>query len=183
MNDRHIYNPCEDREFDIADLVDGTLASERIAAVQRHLLVCPRCSAWHAALQAMDAGLAAAVGRPGLSPEFGTKLQARIEGLTTARRLAADAARTEAESEYERMLATLQGWRWRAVLNGVATAAVVGGALLGLQALLPPLSGTLDLQGVPDLRALAVGAGVAFGAVMTLRARRFGFGGVPTLWG
>ena len=93
-----------------------------------------------------------------------------------ARRLAADAARTDAESEYEKMLATLQGWRWRAVLNGVATAAVVGGALLGLQALLPPLSGTLDLRGVPGLQALAVGAGVAFGAVMTLRAQALWLG-------
>ena len=83
------------------------------------------------------------------------------------------------------MLRAPQGWRWRAVLNGVATAAVVGGALLGgCRHSSRPLSAHCSTcEPMPRSAGFGGGRGVAVAAAHALRARRFGFGGVPTLWG
>lgn len=177
MNDRNAYGACETYEVDIAELVDGTLAPSHATVVRQHLLDCRLCSAWHDELVAMNASLEAVLPRPALSAGFAADLQAHIDELTTARRRAYETARSAAQSEYERMCVTLRGWGWRAVLNGVAAASVMGGTLLSVRSLSPALAQALEVRDpVLLLQMFSVTVGVTLGVFVSAWARGYAAG-------
>jgi|RhiMethySRZTD1v2_1073278.scaffolds.fasta_scaffold395514_2 predicted anti-sigma-YlaC factor YlaD len=181
MSNRNPFGPCTEFEFEIADLADGALPPERAAQVQHHLAGCAPCRRWHTELAGLDEALAQALPRAQLSADFVGNLQARIRELDAAKRLAAAAARTAAESEYERMLATLRSWRWGAVLNGAAAASVVASALFALKSLAPALASSLDVSDPVVLPMLTMGVAVTCGVAVAARTRRYGFAALASL--
>ena len=181
MSHRNPFDPCDEFKFEIADLADGALPGERAARVQHHLAGCVPCRRWHADLAGLDEALAQALPRPQLSTDFGADLQARIRELDAAKRLAAVAARAAAESEYERMLATLRSWRWGAVLNGAATASVVASALFALYRLAPALTSSLAVSDPAVVPMLTMGLAVTCGVAVAARTRRYGFAALASL--
>ena len=114
--------PCDDYEFEIAELLDGALAPERARIVSLHLTSCVRCRAWRDRYAAVDRQLSAAIVAPPLSADFASRLEGRLAAETRA----INGTRREAiEREHSHELELLQrGWKIPAVLNGIAAAAV-----------------------------------------------------------
>ncbi len=54
-----VNGACDDYEFEVAELVDGTLAPEKARIVSLHLAGCARCRRWRDEYSAMDARLSA----------------------------------------------------------------------------------------------------------------------------
>lgn len=157
--------PCTDYEFDLVELHEDSLEPERAGLVQRHLQRCARCQGYLSALDELDASLDAALPRPALSPDFDARLQARIAELTKVPNRSA--ALAVAEREYERMLQHLgRGLNWRTLLNAAALGSVVGGVIVGLDAVAPGLLQSLGLVG-PYLSATATFS-IALGAVFAV---------------
>lgn len=130
--------PCADYEFDLVELSEHSLASDRAPLVQQHLAHCARCSAYLTELQTLDAALVAALPVPELSAEFDARLAQRIAALQRAPDRAS--ALAAAEREHEQLLRALgRALDWRTLLNGVALGTVAGGALLALAAIVPGL--------------------------------------------
>ena len=182
MNTDQAYaslGPCEDYEFDLVEWIDGALAPERAQVVRRHLESCARCRAFERQMRAMDASLHAALPRVQLSPDFDARLQARIAKLALARN--PDAARARVEQDYRGAMAALRrGLAWRATLNAVALASVVGSVTVGVMTALPHVSQALGL-GLSLDQAWSFGVGalaVLAGAIATRSAR----GGVTGLF-
>ena len=107
-----------------------------------------------------------------VSPDFDAGLQARIRELDAVKRLAGDRCTHRPPSANTNACwPSLQGWGWRAVLNGTAAASVVAGALFALRCTRARhrcnRMGTRDLAGLcPVLTLSAVATlGVAFAAV------------------
>ena len=149
---------CEDQEFDLVEWIDGTLAPDRAAAVQRHLLKCARCRAFVDGLSAVDASLAAALPRPVLSPGFDARLGERL--ATLRRPPAREAAWAAAEDEYRSLLGTLRrGLPWRTGLNALATASACGGVVTLLVSVGPTVLGSLGVVG--ESTHAATGFGIA----------------------
>ena len=61
---------CEDYEFDVAELADGTLAPEKARIVRLHLAGCTRCRRWRDEYAALDARLTRALPQPRLRRGF-----------------------------------------------------------------------------------------------------------------
>ena len=78
MNMVTVSGACEDYEFDVAELVDHTLAPEKARIVSLHIAGCARCRRWRDEYAAMDARLARAVPRPHLPASFEWRLAARL---------------------------------------------------------------------------------------------------------
>ena len=70
MNITVMNGACEDYEFDVAELVDGTLAPEKARIVSLHLAGCARCRRWRDEYAAIDARLARALPQPRLAGGF-----------------------------------------------------------------------------------------------------------------
>ena len=117
--------PCDDYEFEIAELLDGELPPERARIVSLHLTSCLRCRAWRNRYATVDRQLGEALVAPPLSADFASRLEQRL----AAEKHAINGTRREAiEREYSHELELLgKGWKIPAVLNGVAAAAVGGG--------------------------------------------------------
>jgi hypothetical protein len=178
MNSKHIalsLGPCADYEFDLVELHEGSLESSRAAVVQHHMAHCARCRAYASALGALDTALAAALPRPALSPDFDARLREQIAALTqTPNRAAALAA---AQSEHERMLQRLgRGLSWRTLLNAAALGSVVGGVIVGLDAVAPGLLQSSGLIG-PGMSA-TLPFSIALGAVFVACGAVFARGSV-----
>ena len=92
MNITVMNGACEDYEFDVAELVDGTLAPEKARIVRLHLAGCARCRRWRDEYAAIDARLTRALPQPRLPADFEWKLAARL------RARALDCARRHARS-------------------------------------------------------------------------------------
>ena len=167
MNSNEIalaLGPCADYEFDLVELHEGSLEPGRAGTVRHHMVQCARCSAYAAALDELDAALAAALPRPALSPGFDARLREQIAVLTQVPNRTA--ALATAEREHEWMLQNLgHGLGWRTVLHAAALASVVGGLIVGLDSVAPGLLQSFGLgpdAGDECLRfrcALAVAAG------------------------
>ena len=181
MNHRNPFEPCEGFEFDMADFVDGALTPDRAARLSQHLAGCPRCRHWHEELEAIGDALASALPRPQLSAGFDAGLQARVQELEAVKRNAAIAARSAAESEYQRMRALLEGWGWRAALNGTAAASVMTGALFALRALAPELVQTVGPDSLELFPALTLAAAATLGVALTSRVHRLGLAALSPL--
>jgi hypothetical protein len=125
--------PCEDYEFDVAELVDGTLAPEKARIIRLHLAGCVRCRRWRDECAAIDARLARALPVPRLRADFDWKLAARIGTLHKEERRD---RRADAEREYATLMSGLRGRLRSATLSGIASAAAAAGCAL---AVLPPL--------------------------------------------
>lgn len=94
---------------DLTALVDGALAPERQAAVERHLEGCPECRAERARIAGALTALARLPAPPEPSPSFAARLEARL-----------------ARERRPTFAARLAAWRWRiAVPAAVAAAALV----------------------------------------------------------
>jgi hypothetical protein len=181
---QHCTGPCAEREFEIVELTEGTLAAERVPALRQHLLACARCRHWHDAMLALDGALAAVMlPRPVLSPAFASNLQQRIDALATLPIVRAG-ARAAAEDEYRSMTAALRGgWSWQVALNAVATASVLGGAVVAVQTLMPAFATAFGDAGSPTqlLQGVSIVAAVGF-ALVAARVRRSGFAALPSLF-
>jgi anti-sigma factor RsiW len=165
--------PCPDYEFDLVELHEGSLDAGRAGAVQHHVAQCSRCSAYARALGALDAALADALPHPALSPGFDARLRERIAKLTQVpNRTAALAA---AEREYASMRQNLgRGLGWRTVLNAAALGSVVGGVVVGLDAVAPELLRSFGLAG-PGMSAtltFSIALGAVFAVCGAVFARR-----------
>ena len=79
--------------------------------------------------------------------------------------------------------ATGKNWRWSAILNGAATASVVGCIVFTLQAYAPAIATTIDV-GVSRLmmQAISVGAGITVAVWAAARARVMGSSSLPALF-
>lgn len=165
MNDLNPLPPCAEYEYEIVELREGALTPERAVAVRAHLDSCARCRAWQAAFAAVDAQLATALARPALTPDFVSKLGARIAAET--RRAPVAELRTTADDEYRHALAALrQGVQRNALLTGLTLA---GATLTGFA-----LAPTLLADAAPVLSSLSLLERVTvfgtFGGVIALAA-------------
>jgi hypothetical protein len=133
MNSIPVGSPCEDYEFDVAELVDGTLAPEKARIVRLHLGGCARCRRWRDEYAAIDARLARVLPVPRLPADFDWKLAARIGALHTEERRD---RRADAEREYATLMSGLRGRLRAATLSGIATWTAAAGCAL---AVVPPL--------------------------------------------
>jgi anti-sigma factor RsiW len=183
MNHCNPFGPCEDFQFEIAELVDGALRPDRAVQVMQHLAACPRCHEWRDELSAFDTALASALPRPQLSAGFDAGLQSRLQELEAVKRKAAVAARLAADSEYECMRAMLNGWGWRAALNGIAAGAVMAGAVFALRALAPEIAQNVGPKSMELIPALSLAAAVTVGVTLTSRVRRLGLAALSPLLG
>jgi len=139
-----VNGACDDYEFEVAELVDGTLAPEKARIVSLHLAGCARCRRWRDEYSAMDARLVRALPRPRLASGFEWKLAARLR--TGAPDERAD-SRAAADREYADLMAGLRGRLRAATLGSVAGAvAAAGCALAVLPVLVEHLRPALDAQ-------------------------------------
>ena len=157
--------PCEDYEFEIAELLDGELPPERARIISMHVTSCVRCRAWREQYAAVDRRLAAKLPRPELSMDFGVRLRERI--AMTARK--ADAARRDDENrEYARAIAALRrGWRLPAVLNALAAAAVAVCAWILVSTLARHFNIVQIADARSQLESYSVLAGIVIAAALT----------------
>ena len=175
-NSRRHFGPCDEYAFDIVELADGALRPERAQAVRLHMLDCLPCRRWHHEMASVDATLASGLPRPRLSPAFTDNLYSHLRTLTAAEPQSRAIARQAAEIEYQQMKAAAgKDWRWRAILNGVATASVVGGIVFTLQTYAPAIATSVDVgnSGLM-IQVISVGAGIAIAACAAARARVWG---------
>lgn len=157
--------PCEDYEFELADLVDGTLAPERISAVRGHLEGCARCRVFVQTSRELDHALVAAMPRVQLSPDFDARLRERIAAVT--RRVPKEVALARAENEYVAALRTLRdGLRWRTALNAVAGAAVGAGVLVGIGDALPSVLASLGVPALTPVTGMGAGLSIAAACIV-----------------
>jgi anti-sigma factor RsiW len=132
MNDPTLLPPCAEFEFDLVEMVDGTLPAERARTTRAHLEGCARCRAWQAQYAELDAQLMATLPRPALSSDFDARLQGRLASET--RRAASADLRTQVESDYRSLVDSLRSGARRSVLLTAGTMVV---AALGATILLP----------------------------------------------
>ena len=154
--------PCEDYEFDLVELIDGTLAPERASAVRRHLQSCARCRAFAARIRDVDTSLVDALPRVQLSGDFDARLRDRIGQL--ARAVPRESMRAAAETEYRSILRTLRrGMVLRSALNVAVAGALGAGAAVALKSTAPALLQAYELWQpmVSYVTALAVACGLA----------------------
>ena len=168
MNTDHFaltLGPCADYEFDLVELHEGSLEAGRAGAVQHHMAHCARCRAYASALGELDAALADALPRPALSPDFDARLREQIAELTQVPDRTA--ARAAAEREHAWLLQNLgRGLSWRTVLNAAALGSVVGGVIVGLDAVAPGLLQSFGLVGAGMSATLTFS--IALGAVFAV---------------
>ena len=158
--------PCDDYEFEIAELLDGELPPERARIVSLHVTSCVRCRAWRDRYASVDRRLAEALDAPPLSADFASRLKQRLAAETRS----INGVRREAiEREYSHELDLLRrGWKIPAVLNGIAAAAVAGCVYALSRSMLPEvaLDPTMDhaaaLAIYSAFSALVAGAGLAW---------------------
>jgi hypothetical protein len=183
-NSQHRFGPCDEYAFDIVELADGALHPERAQAVRLHMLDCLPCRRWHHEMASVDATLTSGLPRPVLSPAFTDNLYSRLHALTAVEPQGRAMARQAAEAEYQQMkAATGKEWRWRAILNGVATASVVGGIVFTLQSYAPAIATSVDVGNASlMIQAISVGAGIAIAVWAAARARLMGSTSLPTLF-
>lgn len=123
MNEMSFTGPCADYEHDLVELLEGSLGPERARVIRLHVESCARCRAWQAEFAALDAGLAAALPRPAISPDFERRLQARLSAL--AQPANRSDLRARVDREHERLVEALRrGARRHALLDGIGSAAV-----------------------------------------------------------
>ncbi len=161
MIDTTLIGPCADYEHDLVERHDGALGPERARVIRLHLESCARCRAWAADFAALDAGLAATLPQPALSPGFEARLEARLAALT--RQNGRGARREAAELEHDSLLASLRrGVRLRATLGAVGWAGVTLSALTAARSLLAQNADLLSSLPEGPERWVAFGAiGVA----------------------
>jgi anti-sigma factor RsiW len=150
MNDPALIGPCAGYEHDLVDLHDGGLPPERASDVRLHMQRCARCAEWAAGFAALDAGLAANIVAPALSPGFDARLRERLESL----RAPADRAdlRTRLEREHAALVTSLRSSaRLRAALGAAGSVATTLGVLLASRQWLE--------QGIDLLPTLTDGSG------------------------
>lgn len=169
MNDyRLVMGPCAEYDFDLAELVDGTLARDRVAAVQSHVAGCERCRRYVEDLREVDQALAAALPRPALSVAFDERLRERIAALQSPAR---EMALVDAEHEFAGMLASLRrSFGIDTVLNGLALGSVAGGVAAALMTLTPEL--VVSLGFVPNHLAPPLLVSLAAAAAAVIAGRR-----------
>jgi anti-sigma factor RsiW len=171
--------PCPDYEFELIELQEGSLEPGRADTVRHHLAQCSRCRAYALAFGELDAVLAGTLPRFALSPEFDARLRERIAELTKIpNRKAALAA---AEREYASMRRNLgRGLGWRTVLNAAALGSVVGGVVVGFDAVAPGLLQSYGLVGPATSVTLtfSIVLGAVFAACGAVFARRPGGGSI-----
>jgi anti-sigma factor RsiW len=144
MNMLPLNGACEDYEFEVAELVDGTLAPEKARIVSLHIAGCARCRRWRDEYAAMDARLARTLPRPRLAPDFEWRLAARLRTRTADGR--AD-TRAAAQQEYAELMAGLrERLRSRAAGSVAGAVATTGCVLAMMPVLLDHLPFTLDAQ-------------------------------------
>ncbi len=144
MNITVMNGACEDYEFDVAELADGTLAPEKARIVRLHLAGCTRCRRWRDEYAALDARLTRALPQPRLPADFEWKLAARLRARASTAR--AD-TRVAAEREYADLMTGLRDRLRSATLGSVAGAvAATGCALAVVPVLIEHLRPALDTQ-------------------------------------
>lgn len=166
MNEMTLPVPCADYEYDLVELVDGALAPERARAVRVHLAACPRCRAWQQEFATLDARLAATLPRPTLSDSFDQRLQERLASLS--RRAPATDSKAVADRDYSRIMEAIRrGARRHAVLDALASVAVMACLLIAAGRWLAPLGGAMSaLEGPARWITLGVlGSAVAAAAL------------------
>jgi len=166
---------CEDYEFDVAELVDHTLAPEKARIVSLHIAGCARCRRWRDEYAAMDTRLAHALPKPRLAADFEWRLAARLRARPPAGR--AD-TRAVAQREYAELMAGLRERLRSAAVGSIAGAiAAIGCVLAAMPVLIDHLHFSLDAQASSALFKI-VTAGVTVAAL----AWSFGNGVLPGFW-
>jgi anti-sigma factor RsiW len=167
--ERHASS-CDEREFELAELIDGTLPADRETELRSHLSGCARCRAFLRDLQDVDHELADALPCSPLAEDFDARLASRIAGLE--RTPARDVARAEADREYRGTLDALKrGLRVQTALNALAAASVAGGLVVGMSSAGPRLVHATGFTGNVNDILVTVVTSVAL-AVGLLAARR-----------
>jgi anti-sigma factor RsiW len=120
MMDTARHHPCPDREYQLVDMIDGSLPPDEARQLQAHLDGCPRCRDWLAGYREVDLDLQAALPRAALSPGFEQRLAARIAATGTKTERSAMLGR--ARFEHDQLLQGLKSSTRRTlVLNAVGT--------------------------------------------------------------
>ena len=120
---------CTNREFALAELVDGTLGRHEADELHRHLETCTRCRSALAEYRAIDARLGDALAPPLLEPGFEARLRERIAEIAVPDQEWRMRRTALASQEHERLISALGQLDRRALLlNSVATASA-GAAL------------------------------------------------------
>ena len=167
MNITVMNGACEDYEFDVAELADGTLAPEKARIVRLHLAGCMRCRRWRDEYATIDARLTRALPQPRLPADFEWKLAARLRARGSTAR--AD-TRVAAEREYADLMTGLRDRLRSTTLGSIAGAvAATGCALAIVPVLIEHLRPALDTQ--MDSAAFQIAA-----AAITVAALAWSFG-------
>jgi anti-sigma factor RsiW len=167
MNITVMNGACEDYEFDVAELADGTLAPEKARIVRLHLAGCARCRRWRDEYAAINARLTRALPQPRLPADFEWKLAARLRARGSTAR--AD-TRVAAEREYADLMTGLRDRLRSTTLGSIAGAvAATGCALAIVPVLIEHLRPALDTQ--TDSAAFQIAA-----AAITVAALAWSFG-------
>ena len=172
MNMGTLTGACEDYEFDVAELVDHTLAPEKARIVSLHLAGCARCRRWRDEYAAMDARLAHALPGRRLAPDFEWRLAARLRETRDHRD-----SRDAAEREYADLMTALRGRLRSAAVGTVAGAIAAIGCMLAVAPLLLDRMHAAFDAGTAPFALTAATAVIAVGAL----AWSFGNGVVPGL--
>jgi hypothetical protein len=163
MNMVTVSGACEDYEFDVAELVDHTLAPEKARIVSLHIAGCARCRRWRDEYAGMDARLARALPRPYLPAGFEWRLAARLRSGSAAAGHAD--TRADAQREYAELMAGLHERLRSAAVGSIAGAiAAIGCVLAAAPVLLEQLPLALDAQLSATLVKIVTG-GVTVGAL------------------
>jgi anti-sigma factor RsiW len=166
MNAPSTYAACEQYEHEIADLVDGLLATTDAQRVRAHLSTCPGCRAWQAQYATVNEQLGAALPRPELPAGFDAALHDRLQGLKSAN--GRDVRRAAADAEHDALLVNLRKYTRRtAVLGALGGALAAGCAIVTLQRFVQQESAVqAALQGTERLVVLgAIGATIAVAVI------------------
>lgn len=174
MNMITLHGACEDYEFDVAELVDQTLAPEKARIVSLHIAGCARCRRWRDEYAAMDARLAHALPRARLAADFEWRLAARLSSRAPTGR---DDTRAVAQREYAELMAGLRERLRSAAVGSIAGAiAAIGCVVAAVPVLIEHVHFSLDAQAGSALFKI-VTAGVTVAAL----AWSFGNGVLPGL--
>ena len=158
MTNPGTMEPCTNREFALAELVDGTLDRAGSDELRTHLESCPRCRSWLAEYRAIDERLGDALAAPLLEAGFEDRLRDRIAGLAGPEAESRTRRAALAQQEHERLTSALGRLDRRALLlNSVATAAAGAGLWLLVKLLASRFESLLPALGEGE-RIVTLGA-------------------------
>jgi anti-sigma factor RsiW len=178
MNETALPGACAGYEYELVELLDGSLGPERARVIRLHVEDCARCRHWLAEFSAIDARLANAIPRPTLSPDFEAGLRARLAAAGQPPQRGELTAAVE--REHRRLIEAIgRGARRHVLLDAVGSVAATACVLIAARGLLARMGASLDaIGGAEQWVGLGIAGAAIAAATLAWAATR---GGLPTI--